>query len=139
MALRSSIHLQLFQECIGTFIDYKLKQSFDTVLFSRNDFNIEQWIDEFIDNNFLEELTEDDYKNFIGDDYLRSSEVYMYMINYIHIYRDDYLGTTEILYNYDYTYVLQYFIYCYCRIKHYDILISIVTEWVNNIHIISLD
>ena len=38
-ALRSSVHLQLFQQCVASYIDYKLEKSFDIRLFSRNDFN----------------------------------------------------------------------------------------------------
>jgi hypothetical protein len=79
-ALRSSVYLQLFQECVASYIDYKLEKSFDIRLFSRNEFNnpetINNWVKyNFIEENLSEEMT-NDYKLIIGDDYLRSVEVY---------------------------------------------------------------
>ena len=133
MSLGASVHLQLFQECIAPYVDYKLEKQVDVVLFSRNDFNINSWIDEFIDNNFSEYRLDDDYKDFIGSDYLQSVEVYRYMIEYVHNYREDYLETTDIIHSYDLINVLQYFIYCYCRIKHYNTMVTYVTNRVNEI------
>jgi len=136
--LRSSVHLQLFEECVASYIDYKLEKSYDVRLFSRNDFNnpsaINNWVkNNFIEQYFSEEDMPDDYKLIIGDDYLRSVEVYTYMIDYIHDCREDLYDNVEILSNYECVFILQQYIYFYCRLKHYDTLVSRVTEKVNEI------
>ena len=136
--LRSSVHLQLFEECVASYIDYKLEKSYDVCLFSRNDFNnpsaINNWVkNNFIEQYFSEEDMPDDYKLIIGDDYLRSVEVYTYMIDYIHDCREDLYDNVEILSNYECVFILQQYIYFYCRLKHYDTLVSRVTEKVNEI------
>jgi len=136
--LRSSVHLQLFEECVASYIAYKLEKSYDVRLFSRNDFNnptaINNWVkDNFIEQYFSEEDMPDDYKLIIGDDYLRSVEVYTYMIDYIHDCREDLYDNVEILCNYECVFILQQYIYFYCRLKHYDTLVSRVTEKVNEI------
>ena len=104
-SLSSSVHLQLFQECVALYIDYKLEKSFDIQLFSRNEFNnpvtIENWVKyNFIEDNFSNEMP-DDYKSIIGDDYLSNVKVYTYMIEYIHACREDLYDNVEILTDYD--------------------------------------
>ena len=136
--LSSSVHLQLFQECVASYIDYKLEKSFDISLFSRNEFNNPETINNWVKYNFIEErmseeAMSDDYKLIIGDDYLRSVEVYTYMINYIHACREDLYDNVEIIGDYEETYILQQFLYFYCITKHYNTLISTVTEKVNEI------
>jgi hypothetical protein len=133
MAFTASVHLQSFQECIGPYVDYKMEKSVDIVLFSRNDFNVHGWIDGFIENNFSEYELDEDYKDYIGSDYLQSVEVYRYMIDYIHAYREDYLETTEIIDSYECIDVLQDFIYCYCRTKHYNTMLSYISNRANEI------
>ena len=136
-ALRSSVHLQLYQECVASYIDYKLEKSFDIRLFSRNDFNNPESINNWVKNKFIEDkLSEempDDYKLIIGDDYLRSVEVYTYMINYIHACREDLYDNVEIIGDYEETSILQQFLYFYSITKHYNTLVSTVTEKVNEI------
>jgi hypothetical protein len=135
--LRSSVHLQLFQECVASYIDYKLEKSFDISLFSRNEFNNPETINNWVKYNFIEERMSEamsnDYKLIIGDDYLRSVEVYTYMINYIHACREDLYDNVEIIGDYEETSILQQFLYFYCITKHYNTLISTVTEKVNEI------
>lgn len=136
-ALRTSVHLQLFQECVASYIDYKLEKSFDIPLFSRNEFNNPETINNWVKYNFIEEnLSEemsDDYKLIIGDDYLRSVEVYTYMINYIHDCREDLYDNVEIIGDYECISILQQFLYFYSIMKHYNTLVSTVTEKVNEI------
>jgi hypothetical protein len=137
-SLRSSVHLQLFEESIASYIDYKLEKSYDVRLFSRNDFNnptaINNWVkDNFIEQYFSEEDMPDDYKLIIGDDYLRSVEVYTYMIDYIHDCREDLYDNVEILGDYNEISILQQYIYFYCITKHTNTLVSRVTEKVNEI------
>lgn len=136
--LTASLHLQLFEECVSSYIDYKLEKSFDIVLFSHNDFNnsisINNWVKyNFIEHYFSDEDIPDDYKLIIGDDYLRSIEVYSHMIHYIHDCREDLYDNVEILSSYEGVSILQHFIYFYCITKHINILISRVTEKVNEI------
>jgi hypothetical protein len=136
--LRSSVHLQLFEECVASYIDYKLEKSYDVRLFSRNDFNnptaINNWVkDNFIEKYFSEEDMPDDYKLIIGDDYLRSIEVYTYMIHYIHDCREALYDNVEILGDYNEISILQQYIYFYCITKHTNTLVSRVTEKVNEI------
>jgi hypothetical protein len=120
------------------YIDYKLEKSYDVRLFSRNDFNnpsaINNWVKKnFIEQYFSEEDMPDDYKLIIGDDYLRSVEVYTYMIHYIHDCREDLYDNVEILGDYNEISILQQYIYFYCITKHTNTLISRVTEKVNEI------
>ena len=136
-SLSSSVHLQLFQECVALYIDYKLEKSFDIQLFSRNEFNnpvtIENWVKyNFIEDNFSNEMP-DDYKSIIGDDYLSNVKVYTYMIEYIHACREDLYDNVEILTDYDEISLLHQYIYFYCITKHINTLISTVTEKVNEI------
>jgi hypothetical protein len=136
--LRSSVHLQLFEECVASYIDYKLEKSFNIHLFSRNDFNnpssINNWVkNNFIEQYFSEEDMPDDYKLIIGDDYLRSIEVYTYMIDYIHDCREDLYDNIEILGDYNEISILQRYIYFYCITKHMNTLVLRVTEKVNEI------
>lgn len=136
-SLSSSVHLQLFQECVALYIDYKLEKSFDIQLFSRNEFNnpvtIENWVKyNFIEDNFSNEMP-DDYKSIIGDDYLSNVKVYTYMIEYIHACREDLYDNVEILSLYDEISLLHQYIYFYCITKHFNTLISTVTEKVNEI------
>lgn len=136
--VRSSIHLQLFEESVTSYINYKLEKSFDIILFSRNEFNnpnsIKNWVkNDFIERYFSEENLSDDYKLIIGDDYLRSVEVYTYMIDYIHICREDLFDNVEILGSYEGISLLHQYIYFYSYRKHYNTLILRVTEKVNEI------
>jgi hypothetical protein len=133
--LRSSVHLQLFEECVASYIDYKMDQfnNNDVVILSRSDFNIQSWIDEFIEYKFSDQDLDDDYKLIIGDDYLRSIEVYTYMIDYIHDCREDLYDNVEILGDYNEIFILQQYIYFYCITKHMNTLVSRVTEKVNEI------
>lgn len=136
--LRSSIHLQLFEECVASYINYKLEKSFDIILFSRNEFDnpnsIKNWVRNiFIEQYFSEEDISDDYKLIIGDDYLRSVEIYTYMIEYIHACREDLYDNVEILHSYECIDILHQYLYFYCLCKQYNTLILRVTERVNEI------
>lgn len=132
MALRTSVHLQLFEECIGPYLDFKLEKSIDVSLFSSYDFDIDEWLhSEFFEKIIDRAQNEDEYKNFIGSDYLNSVEVYIYMIQCVHAYREDFYQNHRRLDNYNIEYVLPKFLYAYGMYKHYTILHSKVREIIN--------
>lgn len=129
MASRSSVHLQLFEECIGLYLDFKLEKSLDVSLFLRYDYDIDEWLhSEFFEKIIDRAQDEDEYTNFIGSDYLKSVEVYRYMIDCVHAHREDFYQNARRLDNYDIVYVLPKFLYAYGMYKHYNTLHSKVRE-----------
>jgi hypothetical protein len=132
MTLRSSVHLQLFEECIGPYLDFKLEKAVDVSLFLRHEFDIDEWLhSEFFEKIIDRAQDEDEYKNFIGSDYLNSVEVYSYMIEYVHAYREDFYQNSRRLDSYDIMYILPKFLYSYGMYKHYTTLHSRVKEIIN--------
>ena len=129
MSLINSVHLQLFEECIGPYLDFKLEKSVDVSLFLRYDFDIDEWLhSEFFEKIIDRVQDEDEYESFIGSDYLNSVEVYRYMIDYVHAYREQYYQNTRTLESYIIESILPKFLYAYGMYKHYSTLHSRIRE-----------
>jgi len=121
--------LQLFEECVALYLDYKLEKMINTNSFSHPDFDIDEWLhSEYFENTIDRIQEEDEYKNYIGSDYLNSVEVYRYMIHYVHAYREQYYQNTRTLDSYDLDSILSKFLYSYGMYKHYTTLYSKVRD-----------